>query len=75
MQEFSDSRDFIVLNCVAPSEDQVGYDSDTLVSPTINGNIESSSCNRSYGEIASGRECCHFSYKCCSVLSPNVFVN
>jgi hypothetical protein len=38
-----DSRDFIDLNCDAPSEDQAGYDSDTFASPTINGNVESSS--------------------------------
>jgi hypothetical protein len=42
-----DSRDFIDLSCDAPSEDQADYDSDTLASPTTNGNVESSSYNSS----------------------------
>jgi hypothetical protein len=37
----------IDLYCNAPSKDNPGYDSDTLASPTINGNVESSSCNSS----------------------------
>jgi hypothetical protein len=40
-----DSRDFIDLNCDAPSEDKPDYDYDTLSSPSINGNVGSSSCN------------------------------
>jgi hypothetical protein len=41
-----DSRDLIDLNCYAPLEDQFGHDSDTLSSPNINGNVESSSCKK-----------------------------
>jgi len=44
-EDSDDSRDLIDLNCYAPSEDHAGYDSDTLPSPAINGNVESSSCN------------------------------